>query len=554
MTQKSKPKRRTRIRAGRTSPAKPVRGPSALPALLIPAVFVVLAVIARIHLLNVPLERDEGEYAYAGRMILGGYPPYVFVYNMKLPGIYAVYAVILFLLGKTAGAVHLGLLVANLATMVGLFFLGRRIKGSLTGVLAASVFGILTLDASMLGFSANAEQFVLLPAVFGLLLVLRAREEDRLLDALAGGLLLGLAFLVKQHGALFAGAAGVYLVLGLRPPTGRGRAVQRLALFVGGATIPYAATCLVYVALGHFDAFWFWTVTYARAYTEQIPLASAWSSFTASALPILRSMPTVWTLVVLGTYFMLRQPALRGRRDFLSLLAVASALAVCPGFLFRPHYFLLLAPAAALLAAVGATSLADRVSVGSPSGRRLAASGIVAAVLLVPVIQHRNYLFVETPTQVSRRIYGGNPFVESPEIARFIASRTGPDDTVLILGSEPQILFYADRRSATGYVYTYALMEEHDYALHMQEELIQEAERARPKILVYVQIGTSWLRRPGSPARIFEWSQTYTQDYDLVGYVEMYSDRPVYHWDRDLSWPPKSRTWIGVWQRHAGEE
>ncbi|MHA2217782.1 MAG: hypothetical protein ACXACY_17745, partial [Candidatus Hodarchaeales archaeon] len=54
------------------------------------AIFIVIlsAAVIRIHLLEVPLERDEGEYAYAGQLMLQGVPPYDQVYNMKMPGIY----------------------------------------------------------------------------------------------------------------------------------------------------------------------------------------------------------------------------------------------------------------------------------------------------------------------------------------------------------------------------------------------------------------------------------------------------------------------------------
>ena len=45
-----------------------------------------LVVAIRIRLLGIPLERDEGEYAYAGQLILQGIPPYKLAYNMKFPG------------------------------------------------------------------------------------------------------------------------------------------------------------------------------------------------------------------------------------------------------------------------------------------------------------------------------------------------------------------------------------------------------------------------------------------------------------------------------------
>jgi hypothetical protein len=59
-------------------------------------IFILLVAIAlRVHLLSVPLERDEGEYAYAGQLTLQGFLPYAKVYTMKMPGIYGAYALMM---------------------------------------------------------------------------------------------------------------------------------------------------------------------------------------------------------------------------------------------------------------------------------------------------------------------------------------------------------------------------------------------------------------------------------------------------------------------------
>ena len=44
-----------------------------------------VTVAIRIQLLGIPLERDEGEYAYAGQPMLQGIAPYKLAYNMKFP-------------------------------------------------------------------------------------------------------------------------------------------------------------------------------------------------------------------------------------------------------------------------------------------------------------------------------------------------------------------------------------------------------------------------------------------------------------------------------------
>src|ERR1041385_8439812 len=51
--------------------------------------------IVRLRVASVPLERDEGEYAYSGQLILEGIPPYQLAYNMKFPGTYYAYSLIL---------------------------------------------------------------------------------------------------------------------------------------------------------------------------------------------------------------------------------------------------------------------------------------------------------------------------------------------------------------------------------------------------------------------------------------------------------------------------
>ncbi len=88
---------------------------------------ILFTIILRIGLLNVPLERDEGEYAYGAQLILHGLPIYHHLYSMKLPGIYLAYAAILILFGQSPTAIHFGLLLVNIATIVVIFSTGETI-------------------------------------------------------------------------------------------------------------------------------------------------------------------------------------------------------------------------------------------------------------------------------------------------------------------------------------------------------------------------------------------------------------------------------------------
>jgi hypothetical protein len=93
-----------------------------------------------------PLERDEGEYAYAGQLILQGIPPYQIAYNMKLPGTYAAYALIMEMFGQTAAGIRTGLLAANALTILLVYALGR-FYGNIVGVVAGVSYGLVVSGA-----------------------------------------------------------------------------------------------------------------------------------------------------------------------------------------------------------------------------------------------------------------------------------------------------------------------------------------------------------------------------------------------------------------------
>src|SRR5437879_1646176 len=169
-----------------------------------------LAAAVRFRLIDVPLERDEGEFAYAGQMILRGIPPYHFAYNMKLPGTYAAYAAIMSVFGQTVRGIHLGLLAVNLATIVLLYLLARRLFDEKTGAMAAACYALLSLSQGVYGVFAHATHFVVLPVLAGTLTL--AREFDagaapprvpRWPALLVRGALSGAGFVMKQHGIFF---------------------------------------------------------------------------------------------------------------------------------------------------------------------------------------------------------------------------------------------------------------------------------------------------------------------------------------------------------------
>ena len=482
-----------------------------------------LVLVIRIRLLGIPLERDEGEYAYAGQLMLQGIPPYKLAYNMKFPGTYLAYALIMSIFGQTITGIHLGLLLVNAVTIALIFFLGRRLINSTAGIVAAMTYAVLSVSPSVLGFAGHATHFVMLPVLAGALLLVHPPDRRSLGRLFGSGLLFGLGLLMKQPGAFFALFGAIYVgVRDIRSGLPLRKVVLRNLSFAAGVILPFTIMCFILWRTGVFDKFWFWTIGYARQYGGLIPLRGGLRFFGHSVTDMIwDGCWALWVLAVIGLLLCTLTRRRRSTASFLVGLLVFSALAICPGFYFRPHYFVLILPVISLLAGLAVIKASDLLK-SQVSAIRFLAFLLFVAALGLPIFRERSFLFRVPVNSASHLIYGQSPFLESIRIGDYIREHSNPGDTIAVLGSEPQIYFYAHRHSATGYIYTYGLLESQKYARQMQLEMIHEIEVARPTYLVSVVIDDSWTLWRQSDRYIFSWANEYTaRNYAAVGFVNI---------------------------------
>jgi hypothetical protein len=518
------------------------------------ALVLIATAALRLSLLDVPLERDEGEYAYGGQLLLAGELPYLHLYNMKWPGIYAAYALVIAVFGETTRAIHLGLLLVNAFSIALVFMLARRLADDVAAVTAAMSFAILALLPSVHGTTASAEHFVMAQALAGACALVWSLDRGSdgappSAGLLAAGFFFGAAALMKQQGAVFAVMAGLYVLIE-RPSRGCGirAGFSDAGLLAIGGMAPLLASAAVLHMGGAFEKFWFWTVTYGATYVGQTPLEKGVQNLVSRSATVVQSAPALFWLAGLGLVAIGFDRRKSARPVFRLLFTLASFLAILPGLRFRPHYFVLALPGVALLVGYGMSAVATRLP-SSPWARVLPIVITLAAVLTT-TFENRRILLTMTPHEVSRRLYGLNPFPESGPIGDYLRENSEPTDRIVVLGSEPQIYFYSRRRSATAYIYTYALMENHPYAREMQEEMIAQITSAQPKFLVYVSFRSSWTRDLSSEWELFSWYERFVEEhYRPVGIVKVSLGRTDYVWDESLVLPKRKAPYVAVFER-----
>ena len=246
----------------------------------------------------------------------------------------------------------------------------------------------------------------------------------------------------------------------------------------------------------------------------------------------------IWEIAAVGLCAPLWSRYARTHGGFVPSFFFFSVLSVCPGFYFRPHYFILLLPAAALCAGIGVWAVRQ-----SLLERRFGVSVAWLPVLYFAVVfviavnsQVKTYFRLD-PVSLNQRIFGRDPFVEAVAVGNYIKAHSSEQETVAIFGSEPEICFYASRHCASSYLYTYPLMEKQKYAQQMRDDMLQQVQAARPRFLVYVDVARSW----GTKATLEEnrgfletlWNYS-RRNYELVDQVPLASN-PEHLWGSQAS-------------------
>jgi hypothetical protein len=499
------------------------------------ALLLVMAFFAfvRTRLRDMPLERDEGEFAYVGHLMLQGIPPYKIACNMKLPGTYAAYAAIMAVFGETASGIRIGLMFVNVAATIMVFLLGKHLYGPLAGAVAGVTYSFLSCRPAVLGVYAHATHFVVLAALAGILLLLHAVDTGRTDLLFGSGLCFGAAFLMKQPGILFGVFAGLYWLCRewRRPFPWRKVALRGGALFAG-MVLPFGLTCLILFRAGVFSSFWFWTWSYAGEYGSLITLREAWPLLRAGLPWAIRPF-VIWEIVVLGFTAPLWSRYARAHGGFIASFFLFSFLAICPGLYFRPHYFVLVLPAAALCTGIGVCAVQQ-----SLMERRFGRMVVWLPALYFAVVfgisvrgQYKTYFHLD-PVSLNRKIFDRDPFLEAVAVGNYIKAHSSEQDTIGIFGSEPEICFYSARHCASSYLYVYPLMEKQRFAEQMESDMMQQVQQARPRFLVYVDAVRSWGTKPAleENPEFLEMTWAYAhRGYELVEQVAIAGD-PGHLW------------------------
>lgn len=398
----------------------------------IATLLILLTVVTRLpSLLHPRAIDDEAVYSVVANEIVDGGRPYIDAIERKPPLLFWTYAAVFAIAGKFNWlALHSVALAWTLGTMLGLYFIGRKLFDRTSGCMAALLYCIYQPWGTWKDLAFNGELLMNLPIVWAWLLALRPLEKLRPLQFLLAGALLCAGFLLKQPAAIAAVPLVLYLL--------RKRSA-RAFLDAASVTTGFFGTLAVVIFIlkkqGILDEAVYWTVlnhTIPHIFWEHAALMTA--AFIAACFPL-----------VLGSVMSIRPnehlwTEKRAERDAMMWWLAVSVIGAVAGARFYPHYYIQLIPPLALLAAPWFAILLRQPSAAG-QWRGLAITILAVTVILFSALHWR----------------GLWPQRQPSEAGRYLAEHAAPAERIFVWGHSAKIYLDARRRPASRYVLTFPL-------------------------------------------------------------------------------------------------
>jgi hypothetical protein len=459
--------------------------------------------LLRAPLLSIPLERDEGEYAYMGWRWLEGETPYLHTLNQKPPATFAVYAAFLALGCESPKAIHGAFAAWLAATQLALFCFARRLGGTAVALGAALLFAVVAAHPKLLGNAAQVEALACLPIVGAAAFAYAAARSGSPLAAAGAGAACAVLLLFKPVAAPVAAVTLAWLVAAAEP---RARAALAASALAAGAAM-LGAVVAYFASEGALGALWDGTVRFNAGYASTVALGDYPAMFAATIRPTLSTLGPLYAIVLLAPLARLATrtpPALARGSLFVYAWLAAALLAAAAGGYFRHHYFLYAAAPLALAASAGAADLAAALRVPALARRHAPwTAALLVAALAVAV--HPAYHLPGDPDRKARLLYGPNPFPEARALAAFVVEHSDPSDSLFVFGSEPEIQFLARRRNAGRYLLAYHyLFGPPDEMLARQREVMTTVRADPPRFVATALFQQTLLELPHTPRVLHE--------------------------------------------------
>lgn len=527
-----------------------------VPHILAIVLFIGLATVLRHNLLDIPLQRDEGAYAYLGREALAGGAPYLDFYEIKPPAMFYTYGLLTGVFGYDTRGLHTALIWISIATAGLLYAFVYRYSGRTAALFAGVIYLFLNAGMYITGFAMQLEQLVNLFGVGGLTAYAFATgSRKKILLLSLSGACLAWAACIKQTGAAY-GLAAALLILWrwIEQPASRKVLLREAAVFAAAGLVTVGVALLPVWLSGSWSEFIYWVFDRNRhSYLTSVSKEVGDEFFNKQFSRITGEFAAFWILAAAGMLLLLFQKKPWSARIWPWIFFGLCAYTITPGNRYLPHYWLTMLPAVALLAAQPLSMAADFMIRRFKATPSLAAPvALTVLIILYGSFSSWKYFFDTPPEATALRMYVTNPFIESRELSKLLNREMRPNDNLMVWGSEPQVYVYTNKKAPTRHFYTAFSSTPGPRGTEIQKEIMETIQADKPEYMIYFVHPFSWSMKPDSDTTLYQWAYRLCRDeYTVIGVADQIGRRRIVYKQHEeaAAYKPQGEKYTLVFKR-----
>lgn len=462
-------------------------------AFIIIPLILIIAFAVRIPFLNEPVDRDSGFFAAIGKSMHEGVALYKDVIDNKPPGVFLIFFLLFYFLKPTLFVVNLFVTLWSCSTAVLVYLIAKETLGQKTAFIASFIFAVFSSSPFIEGTKGMVESFMVSFVLIGLLLFINYLKKHNIIFVFFAGLSLGVGFLFKQVALFdFFAVAGCIFLLFIfsKHNFGFKGLLRKNILLMCGFIIPFLVFLVYFYFKGTLADFIFSICTFNFKYTKLFGYSQGnyWAKFCYFNFAMFKKFSFLYLggIIFIFQAFFSRAKKEKGNNYILLLVvwAICTFLGISLTGRFFPHYYITLMPVISIMMANVVVVSFENITSRKIS---LVHLSIILCFLLTitnSILKHYKYYFVYSPVEISMNTYLWEPFVEAKAIGYYIKEHTDPKDDLYVWAEEPEIFFYADRKSIDRYWKNTPFIYFSSFFPKAPAEVISSLRSKKPKYVV----------------------------------------------------------------------
>jgi hypothetical protein len=446
--------------------------------------------------LTYPFGRDQGIYAYAGKLLLEGKMNYQYVFDLKPPGIHFLFAFAQFAFGESMFNTRVFDLIWQTLTGYVIFLIAFRISGNKPVSLVSSFLYIFLYFRLDYWHTLQADGMLNLPFALSVLLLLQNEVKHSFPRLFFAGVLFALALIFKYTVISFLPMLLIsmyFFASGLKSLR-----LKSILAYLAGVVFFSSATLLLYYfsgALGYMLNVQFVQTPIYTSIAYETESMDYISSQIIRLFTISVYAPLIWFSFIGLVWAVIKKKSGYGYL-LLSSWLISSLFSLIFQWKFYYYHFLVIIPPLAIGAPLFVTVILPEIK---KAARKKLAIPVLIAILcgysvfaFKPYINNYNNLFsIINGKNSLKDVYQINGVTEDSvfmisktfRAVDFVNQYTRSIDRIYVWGFDPLIYYLSGRKCTSRFIYNFPLLWKAENT-ELRKEFIKEIEDNYPKLIL----------------------------------------------------------------------